>query len=63
MLLVVTKMGISPFTSYSGRLALVNAVLSALPTYYMSVLELPLEIIEQISKYMRHCFLEGLRSK
>jgi hypothetical protein len=58
MLLVVTKMGISPFTSYSGRLALV-----ALPTYYMSVLELPLEIIEQISKYMRHCFLEGLRSK
>jgi hypothetical protein len=46
-------MGISPFTSYSGRLTLVNAVLSALPTYYMSVLELPMEIIDQINKYRR----------
>jgi hypothetical protein len=52
-------MGISPFTSYSGRLTLVNAVLSALSTYYISVLELPMEIIDQINKYRRHCFWRG----
>jgi hypothetical protein len=33
-------MGIAPFTSYAGRLTLVNVVLSALPTYYMCALEL-----------------------
>jgi hypothetical protein len=44
-------MGISCFTSYLGRLTLVNAVLSSLPTYFMSVLELPMEVIDQINKY------------
>jgi hypothetical protein len=39
-------MGIASFTSYSGWLTLVNVVLSALPTYYMCILELPMEIIE-----------------
>jgi hypothetical protein len=48
--------GIASFTSYSGRLTLVNAVLSALPTYYMCILELPMEIIDQINKYRRQCF-------
>jgi hypothetical protein len=47
-------MGISPFTSYSRRLTLVNVVLSALPTFYIYILELPMEIIEQINKYRRH---------
>jgi hypothetical protein len=47
-------MGISPFTSYSRRLTLVNVVLSALPTSYIYILELPMEIIEQINKYRRH---------
>jgi hypothetical protein len=31
-------MGIASLTSYSGRLTLVNSVLSALPTYYMCIL-------------------------
>jgi hypothetical protein len=39
-------MGITSLTSYSGRLTLVNLVLSALPTFYMCIVELPLEIIE-----------------
>jgi hypothetical protein len=52
-------MGISSFTSYSGWLTLVNAVLSALPTFYMCILELPREIIDQINKYRRHCFWRG----
>jgi hypothetical protein len=52
-------MGISPFTSYLERLTLVNVVLSALPTYFMSVLELPMEVIDQINKYRRHSFWRG----
>jgi hypothetical protein len=52
-------MGISPFTSYSGRLTLVNDDLSSLPTYFMSVLELSMEVIDQINKYRRHCFWRG----
>jgi hypothetical protein len=52
-------MGIASFTSYSCRLTLVNAVLSALPTYYMCILELPTEIINQINKYRRQCFWRG----
>jgi hypothetical protein len=47
--------GIATFASYSGRLTLVNIVLLALPTFYMCVLELPVEIINQINKYRRHC--------
>jgi hypothetical protein len=52
-------MGISSFASYAGRLMLVNSVLSALPTYYMCVLHLPLEIIDQINKYHWHCLWRG----
>jgi hypothetical protein len=48
-------MGIAPFVSYAGRLPLVNSVLSALSTYYMCILHLPLEIIDQINKYRWHC--------
>jgi hypothetical protein len=49
-------MGISHLMLYSGRLTLVNAVLSSLPTFYMYILQLPLEVIDQINKYRRHCF-------
>jgi hypothetical protein len=48
-------MGITPFSSYAGRLTLNNAVLSALPTYFMCEVHLPVEIIEQINKYRHHC--------
>jgi hypothetical protein len=52
-------MGITSFTSYSGRSTLNNAVLSALPSYFMCVVQLPVEIIDQINKYRRHCFWRG----
>jgi hypothetical protein len=52
-------MGIVPFTTYAGRLTLVNLVLSALPTYYMYVLQLPIEIIDQINSYRHHCLWRG----
>jgi hypothetical protein len=53
------QMGIVPFTTYVGWLILVNAVLYALPTYYMCVLQLPIEIIDQINKYRSHCLWNG----
>jgi hypothetical protein len=48
-------MGITPFTSYADRLTLNNALLLALTTYFMCVVQLPVEIIDQINKYRRHC--------
>jgi hypothetical protein len=52
-------MGIATFASYSRRLTLVNAVLLALLTFYMCVLKLSVEIINQINKYRRHCLWRG----
>jgi hypothetical protein len=52
-------MSISNITSYLGRLTLVNAVLSSLPTFYMCILQLPVEVIDQINKYRRHCLWRG----
>jgi hypothetical protein len=52
-------MGITPFTSYVGQLTLNNLVLSALPTYFMCVVQLPVEIINQINKYRHYCLWRG----
>lgn len=50
----------SQFLSYDGRLLMVNAVLSSLPTFIMScLLVLYKGIIEQIDKYKRHLFWRG----
>jgi len=38
----------------AGRLQITNAVLSALPTYYMCSLELPKAVIKQIDKFRKH---------
>jgi hypothetical protein len=55
----IRLMGNTPFTSYVGRWTLNNSVLSALPTYFMCVVELPVEIIDQINKHRRHCLWRG----
>lgn len=49
----------SQYLSYDGRLLIVNAVLSSLPTFVMSCLLLYKGIIEQVDKYRRHCFWRG----
>ena len=46
----------SQYLSYDGRLLMVNAVFSSLPTFLMSCLLLYKGIIEQIDKYRRHLF-------
>lgn len=49
----------SQYLSYDGRLLMINAVLSSLPTFLMSCLLLYKGIIEQIDKYIRHLFWRG----
>jgi hypothetical protein len=52
-------MCMTPFTSYAGRLMLINSVLSTLPTYVMCVIHLPVEMIDPINKYRCHCLWRG----
>lgn len=52
-------MGLSKLLTYSGRLLMVNSVLSALPTFYTCTLKIPVTIIEQIDKYRKHELWDG----
>jgi hypothetical protein len=45
----------SNYLSEAGRLQLVNAVFSALPTFAMCTFLLPKTIIKQIDKFRKHC--------
>jgi hypothetical protein len=49
----------SNFLTQAGKLEMVNSVLSALPTFFMSTLKLPPTIIKLIDKYRKHCFWRG----
>lgn len=49
----------SAFLSYGDRLTLVNSVLSAMPTYYMCSLQLPVAVIENIDRARRHFLWRG----
>lgn len=48
--------GCTTMLSYDGRMLLIKAVFSALPTFYMCSLSLPVGIITQINKYLRSFF-------
>jgi hypothetical protein len=49
----------SDFLTQAGRLEMVNSILSALHTFYMSTIKLPPTIIKMIDKYRKHCFWRG----
>lgn len=49
----------SVFLSQAGRLELVSAVFSALPTFAMSTFLLPKTVIKQVDKYRKHCLWRG----
>jgi hypothetical protein len=38
---------------------MVNSVLSSMPTFYMCAIKVPIEILNQIDKYRRHCLWKG----
>lgn len=47
------------FLNEAGRLQLVNAVLTALPTFTMCTIMLPKTVIKQIDKFRKHCLWRG----
>jgi hypothetical protein len=49
-------MGLNKLLRYTGRLLLVNSIFSALLTFYMLTLKMPIKILDQVDKYMKHCF-------
>jgi retron-type reverse transcriptase len=49
----------SNFLTQAGKLEMVNSVLSAVPTFFMSTIKLPSTIIKLIDKYRKHCFWRG----
>jgi exonuclease III len=51
--------GLSSMLSQAGRLELTNAVLSALPTFYLCSLELPKSVIKHIDKFRKNCLWQG----
>ena len=55
--------GIANFLTYAGRLVMVKSVLYSLAVYFMTCLDLPETIKQQINKYLRHCLWRGSNMK
>jgi hypothetical protein len=51
--------GTSTWLTQGGKLQLVNSLFSSLPTFYMCAIKVPIDILNQIDKYMRHCLWLG----
>jgi hypothetical protein len=49
----------SVFLAYSGRLQLINSMISSLPIYFMCTLSLPKTSIEMIDKFRKRCLWRG----
>jgi hypothetical protein len=49
----------SALLSQAGRLELVNSVFSALPTFLMCTLKIPVATIKKIDSYRNHCLWRG----
>ena len=47
--------GISNFLNYGGKLQMVKSVLSSLPIFFLSCMDVPINIKNQVNEYMRHC--------
>jgi hypothetical protein len=49
----------SALLSQAGRLELVNSVFSALPTFLMCTLKIPVATVNKIDSYRKHCLWRG----
>jgi hypothetical protein len=47
--------GIADFLEYGGKLLMVQSVLASLPISFMTCLDIPISVNNQVIKYMRHC--------
>jgi hypothetical protein len=50
---------ISNFLTQWGKLQMVHSVLSSLATFFMCFIKVPITILNQIDKCMRHCLWRG----
>lgn len=57
--------GCSTLLSYGDKLVLLKAMFTSMPTFTMCYFALPMAVIDQINKYLRHCFLRkyGMEDK
>jgi hypothetical protein len=44
----------SIFLTEEGKLEMVKSVISSMPTYYMTILKVPISILNQVDEYRRH---------
>jgi hypothetical protein len=49
----------SIWLTQGGNLEMVNFVLSSMPNFYMCAIKVPIEILNQVDKYRRHCLWKG----
>jgi hypothetical protein len=49
----------SIFLTEEGKLEMVKSVISSMPTYYMTILKVPISILNQVDEYRRHDFWNG----
>jgi hypothetical protein len=47
------------FLTQGGKLLMVNSLLSSLPIFYMCLIKVPVDILNQIEKNRRHCLWRG----
>ena len=50
---------VTAFLTQAGRLEVTNAVLTALPTFYMCTLDIPKTVIKRIDKFRKICLWRG----
>lgn len=51
--------GVSALLSQAGRLEITNAVMTALPTFYLCSLEIPGTVIKRIDSFRKNCLWRG----
>jgi hypothetical protein len=49
----------SIWLTQGGKHEMVNFVLSSIPTFYMCAIKVPIEILNQVDRYRRHCLWKG----
>ena len=51
--------GCAQFLTLAGKIELANSVLTATVTFHMCAIKVPIEILDQIDKYRKHCIWRG----
>lgn len=49
-------MGCSTLLSFGDKLTLIKSVFSSMPIFFMCTLSIPATVVNQLNKYLKHCF-------